>query len=838
MTLSGVVVTVLDLAFLALFAVAARDYRRRRDSVRLAVLLVFGCLALVLVGSAVARLVPITRPVVGIVSSVALVAEPIAALWLVSQFWLPARRLMTTALVLAILIGLFFVYSAVFGPATLAPIMGGLVVLFGGYFGVFELVPALGLAIEARRRAGTARVRMMVGAFATLALGVALVAVLVGGAIPATQGSPGLELVVEVLALGAAFGYLVAFAPPRLLRRLSQQTIAYDFIRDLNAIPDGAGSARIWALLADTAVRATGASRATVLIGRDAVASADAATASRSTVRFEVALPALPTSAPARLELSLRGRPLFMEDDEELLRLLADRTWRAIERDDAIVERERLIAELRAASAAKSDFLAAMSHELRTPLNAIIGFSELLLDPADPAADPARVRDFAGHIHGSGLHLLALINEVLDLARVEAGRPDLRPTAFDLVQLLGDTAAAMRPLAERKSIVLSLDAPSELPLVADPARIRQVVFNLVSNAIKFTPSGGHVSIRSARTRDGVQLTVEDTGVGISAHDLQRVFEAFEQVDTGGSREGTGLGLALTRRLVEAHGGTIEATSDPGRGSRFTVQLPAAAAAVTAVSGPTPALDRTQPTVLVIEDDPSAAELLRVYLAGAGYGVATTASGEEGLRWARELSPSAILLDILLPDIDGWDVLQRLKRSDATRGIPVLVVSIVDDRSLGMALGAVDYFVKPIAREPLLEAIGRLTFTTKVKARTVDVLVIDPDASALERYRAVLEPEGFRVSGTTDGTAGQRLATESAPDLILLDLLQADGFELVNRLKADPATARIPIWGTTPSELAPADKERLNGNVIGVAARGDAALDALRGWLSGVAGAAQ
>ncbi|HEX2626891.1 MAG TPA: ATP-binding protein, partial [Candidatus Limnocylindrales bacterium] len=633
--MSAIVVSILDLSFLALFAVAVRDYRRHPEPLRLAVLLVFGCLSAVLIGSVVARLVPGIQPFVSIVTSAALLAEPIAALWLVGQFWAPARQFITVGLVLCALIGLFVVYSLVFGPTVLRPIMGGLLLLIGVYFGVFEIVPAVGLAMEGRRRAGTSRVRMLVGAFATLALGVAFVGLIAAGALPAFQGS--IELAVEVLALVAAFGYLVAFAPPRLLRRLTQQTITYDFIRELNAIPDGVGSARIWSILAATAVRATGAARAAVIIGKDVVAVADSADPSGFTLRRELALPGIDTPTPARLELSFRGRPLFVEDDEEVLRLLADRTWRTVERDDAIRERERLIAELRAASAAKSDFLAAMSHELRTPLNAIIGFSELLLDTpqgtADVASDPARVHDFAGHIHGSGLHLLELINEVLDLARVEAGRPDLKPVPFDLAALLGETIAAMRPLAQRKSLVLVLESPDELPLVADPSRMRQVVFNLVSNAIKFTPAAGRVVVRAQQVAERVVLVVEDTGVGIEPKDLGRVFEAFEQVGSGSTREGTGLGLALTRRLVEAHGGTIELTSQVGRGSQFTVRLPANASTVLEHRSPMPELQPGQPVVLVVEDDPSAAELLRVYLEGAGYAVATTARGEEALRWA-------------------------------------------------------------------------------------------------------------------------------------------------------------------------------------------------------------
>jgi DNA-binding response OmpR family regulator len=237
-------------------------------------------------------------------------------------------------------------------------------------------------------------------------------------------------------------------------------------------------------------------------------------------------------------------------------------------------------------------------------------------------------------------------------------------------------------------------------------------------------------------------------------------------------------------------------------------------------------------VLVIEDDPGAAELLRLYLEAAGYAVAVTASGLEGLAWAAELRPAAIVLDILLPDTDGWDVMQRLKRDPRTLAVPVLVVSVIDDRPLGLALGAVDYFVKPVARESLLDALGRLTFTTKVKSRVVTALVIDADAGAAARYRDLLEPEGFRVIATVDGVTGRNQAEELQPDLILLDLLlpDIDGFELVAQLKADPATSAIPIWATTPEALDAADKERLNGDVLGVVERGDQALFALKAWL--------
>ncbi len=251
------------------------------------------------------------------------------------------------------------------------------------------------------------------------------------------------------------------------------------------------------------------------------------------------------------------------------------------------------------------------------------------------------------------------------------------------------------------------------------------------------------------------------------------------------------------------------------------------------AGRPPELPVGSPTVLVIEDDPAAQELLRVHLEGAGYGVMVTGNGRQGLEWLSQIRPDAVILDILLPEMDGWEILQRLKSEPATRSIPVMVVSVVDDRQLGLALGAVDYLVKPVSRELLIESLGRLTFTTKVQTRTVTALVIDPDPEASGRYRQILEPDGFRVIAATDGTTGRQRAIDERPDLILLDamLTDVDGFELAAALRHDPRTSAIPIWVTTPGSMAPDAKTRLNGNVQGVVARGDDALAALRGWLT-------
>ncbi len=663
-----------------------------------------------------------------------------------------------------------------------------------------------------------------------------MVILIVGGVLAA--GSPAakdVNIVVRLVALVAALGYLAAFAPPRGLRRLSQQTIAYDFIRELSQLPSGGTAEQVWALLSRTAMKASGASEAEVIVDEQ---SHGPAARTEDAVVPGLRLIEIPLRGDrdlaGTLQLRIAGGALFVDDDLALITLLADRAVSAVEREEFVLERERLIADLRAAGAAKSDFLAAMSHELRTPLNAIIGFSELLLEPGvDAAANPVTVREYSDHIHQSGMHLLELINDVLDLAKVEAGRVDLKPVAFDLDALARQTIETMRPLADRKSIALTIESRAEQSFVADPARIRQVAFNLLSNAIKFTEPGGSVTFAIETDAEKARLSVTDTGTGIPAGELERIFEAFQQGSRTGRAqvEGTGLGLALTRQLVEAHGGRIEVQSEVGVGSTFTVDLPRRVAG--GLDVPSPTLQPGRPVVLVVEDDPAAADLLRVYLDGAGFGVAVTPSGRVALEWAAELNPSAIVLDILLPDIDGWEVLQHLKRNAETQGIPVLVVSVVDDRPLGLALGAVDYFVKPIARDSLLEAIGRLTFTTKVQTRVVTALVIDGDPAAEARYRGLLEPEGFRVISARDGASGGERARELQPDLILLDVLlpDIDGFEVVARLKGDPLTSAIPIWVTTPSDLRPEDKARLNGNVLGVAERGEAAMEALRGWLN-------
>ncbi len=861
MTLADVLTLALGVAYLSVLVIAVNEYRRRREPVSRAVVTVFFAVFVLFAVTGLGRLLPELRTITAASAFAAFLALPVLTLNLVRHFEAIPDWLIRASTAFAILLGLGAIVVAWRGAAEtgtgtiLAVLLASL-----SFFVVLELVAAAGFLHESVRRAGASRARLMIAGVSTALLGIAALTIIVGGLGSGTEGTNSTGTLVSVLALTAAFGYLIAFQPPAVLYRLGQQSTAYEFVRRVNALPTSGAADDIWRLLAQISADSIGARAAAVAVRDDhgrarritvGAWPKDAAGAPSDPTQLSPEdLPrrwrhiGVPLSLDGRsigdLDLYVEGSPLFVADDLAVLQLISRRAILAAEREEVLADRERLIVELRSASAAKSDFLAAMSHELRTPLNSIIGFSELLERPISPDGhEAATVEEFAGHIHGSGLHLLELINEVLDLAKVEAGKLDLRPTVFDLEELVRQTIDQMQPLADRKGIRLGAEADGRQDVEADRGRIRQVVFNLLSNAIKFTPEGGSVRVLLSGDGRTARLEVVDTGVGIAMDDQASIFEAFKQAAAAAGLEGTGLGLTLARQLVEAHGGSIDLESEVGRGSRFTVVLPLGRASrepvvATAVSAE-PVL-AGQRLVLAIEDDPSAAELLRVYLEEAGFAFAIAADGRTGVEWATSLRPAAIILDILLPDFDGWEVLQRLKGAEETRDIPVIVVSVVDDAPLGFALGAVDYFVKPVSREALLGSLGLLTFTTKVQTRVVTALVIDADPAAGASYRAQLEPDGFRVVVADSGETGMQRARDERPDLILLDLIlpDTDGPDLVARLKADPATSDIPIWVTTRGDLDDRERARINGKVQGVVVRGGSGLDALKGWLDRIA----
>lgn len=548
-----------------------------------------------------------------------------------------------------------------------------------------------------------------------------------------------------------------------------------------------------------------------------------------------IAMPLLVQARPVgALTLSFTTPRRFEAEDLRLLSLLAAQVAPALEAarlHDAVLQ---ISSELREASAAKSKFLANMSHELRTPLNAILGFAELLIDEPQGDYEADRRKQFLEQIYKSGKHLLDLINDILDLAKVEAGQMDLRRLAFSLRGVVRSAIDTVQPLAAAKKLSLIVEQTADTALFADQGKVSQMLLNLLSNAIKFTPEGGRITVAVAELDNEVRLSVADTGIGITAADQEKLFVEFQQVGErpSGEQQGTGLGLALTRRLAELHGGRVWVESEPGAGSRFYVALPLKSQSDALLEADAVATRESDgPLVMVVEDQNSAAALLSVTLRRAGYQVKVVRSGADVLESAVRLRPDAITLDILLPGVDGWEILRSLKESPETRNIPVVVVSVLDDRSLGFALGADDYLVKPAPREKLLEFVTRHTLVRKDGERAVRILAVDDDAVALQLLRDSLAPQ-FTLLTAEDGVTGIDMARSERPDAVILDLLMPmmSGFEVAAALKSDPNTRDIPILILTAKNLTVDDKAQLNGNVNRVMQKGQAGASELLTWL--------
>ena len=469
----------------------------------------------------------------------------------------------------------------------------------------------------------------------------------------------------------------------------------------------------------------------------------------------------------------------------------------------------------------KSEFLANMSHELRTPLNAVIGFSEVLLEKMFGELNQKQ-EEYLGDIVGSGRHLLALINDILDLAKVESGHMELDLSTCELPAVLTSTFTLIRERAKQHGIHVSLDIDHRLGrFTADERKLKQILLNLLSNAVKFTPDNGAVTLKAVLQNDHAEISVSDTGIGIEPEFQQKIFDEFFQVgDRLRKREGTGLGLAVTKKFIELHGGRIWVQSAKGQGSIFTITLPVLPIPEKRLLVPTVTkLDAhpNAPLALVVEDDPAAAKLLSIYLTEAGFSVEVAADGDAGFEKANTFRPAVITVDIMLPKIDGWELLMRLKANHATASIPVVVVSIVDEPGRGFALGAADYLMKPADRESLIRVVQRVARTPAQDRRGRSVLVIDDDPVILELMDAVLRPEGFEILKAIDGRHGVQIARERNPDLVVLDLLmpEMNGFEVVDELHGSPETSAIPIVVLTNKSLSREEKDRLNGRIIAI-----------------------
>ena len=481
--------------------------------------------------------------------------------------------------------------------------------------------------------------------------------------------------------------------------------------------------------------------------------------------------------------------------------------------------------EAEAANRAKSAFLASMSHELRTPLNAIIGYSEMLSEEAEDSNATSILPDL-DKIRTAGKHLLELINSVLDLSKIEAGKMELFLETFTVHRLVKDVMDVSAALAAKNNNRLEFHvAPDTGEMRTDQTKLRQSLFNLVSNACKFT-SDGEVLLDVKRGSDGfVEFVVRDTGVGMTPPQVAKLFESFTQADASMSRRfgGTGLGLALSRSFARMMGGDISVQSEEGKGSTFTMRIPARVSTEQAHHENYTPAPSASGVVLVIDDDPDVYEMLRRTLSRHGFQVEGASVGEEGLRMAKRLKPRAITLDVMMPGMDGWTVLAHLKNDPETADIPVVMLTIVDNKNLGFAMGAAEYLTKPIDRDRLATVLLRYRGEKENIA-----LVVEDEENSREVTRRMLESEGWRVREARNGREGLEELARGIPSIVVLDLMmpEMDGFQLLDELHAKKEWKDLPVLVVTAKELTAEDRARLNGHVDRVLQKGSYQKDEL------------
>jgi len=572
------------------------------------------------------------------------------------------------------------------------------------------------------------------------------------------------------------------------------------------------------------------------------------------------------------LIIAFRTAYTISDADIELATTLASYASIAIENARLVTElqHERDLAEQRAgeltiknreverANRLKSEFVANMSHELRTPLNSILALSQILLDRLDGDLNEEQEKQVR-IIERNGHNLLRLINDILDLSKIEAGRIDLVPTTFNVRDLLGGITAMIAPLVADKGLALHIEVAADLPLAhTDENKLKQIVLNLLSNAVKFTVNGS-ITVRARQGREvasgsdaagpWLTLEVQDTGIGIAPEDQPTVWEEFQQIDGSLARqyEGTGLGLAIVRRLVRMLGGEIELQSEVGRGATFRFSIPARlpagrsveiapavssedpsgrrsrAASATAVPGRpevAPAVRprlAERPLILIVDDDVEVIYILEKYLRDEGYDIVSAQAGNQAIELARELRPFAITLDIMMPGRDGWEVIQALKSDPATVDIQIIILSMLDNRQLGFSLGAADYLVKPVSRNDLLQRLGKLRDGRPLNA----VAVVDDDPIELRVLSTALRDEGLAVHAFNSGPQVLEWLAEQTPDLLALDLMMPgmDGFEVLDRVRAIERLRELPVLIITAKDISLDDLRRMNGQIAAIINKG-------------------
>jgi len=538
---------------------------------------------------------------------------------------------------------------------------------------------------------------------------------------------------------------------------------------------------------------------------------------------------------PARGELGLLVRTFnhmldqIQDRDAALQRAHDDLEGQVVERTRSlrgeIAERKLLEDKLRAknseledqsrrvqeATRLKSEFLANMSHELRTPLNAIIGFAELMHD-GKVGAVPAPHKECLADILTSSRHLLQLINDVLDLSKVEAGKMEFRPERIEVARLIGEVRDILRGLAAKKRIELAVEIDPALDeVVLDPGKLKQVLYNYLSNALKFTPEGGRVTVRARLEPGGrFRLEVEDTGVGIRPEDLGRLFVEFQQLDASASKAhaGTGLGLVLTKRIVEAQEGRVGVSSMVGQGSVFHAVLPRLARAAAIETAPPTSRRRAgRPTLLIVEDDGAELGWLTKMLSSAGYRVEVATTGREAIEKSGRRAYDGITLDLLLPDMGGWDVLKAIRARGPNQATPVVVVSVVVEKGVGAGYAIHDYLAKPVRSEDLLASLRAAGLRPSAGR---PVLVVDDDPQARRLMETMLESIGYPSVEAASAEEGLALAAREEPAAVILDLAMPgmDGFEFLEHFRDLPTGRSTPVIVWTVKDLTAVDHGRL------------------------------
>ncbi|MCH2300947.1 MAG: response regulator, partial [SAR324 cluster bacterium] len=521
--------------------------------------------------------------------------------------------------------------------------------------------------------------------------------------------------------------------------------------------------------------------------------------------------------------------------DGGLISIFSDITELKEREEDLTVNNEKLLKareEAQNANQAKSQFLANMSHELRTPLNAVIGLTEMLKEDAEDDENEDYLEPL-DRIHNASKHLLTLINDILDLSKIEAGKIELFEEEFSLPKMVEDVIETSKPLAEKNDNRIEIRMDQDLDSIyADQTRVRQIILNLISNACKFTEKGEvHIEVRKILEveTDLIEISVRDTGIGLSEEQQQKLFQAFTQADSSTTRKygGTGLGLTITRQLSRLMGGDVTVESELGKGTKFTASLrlkrsDSSTSDQVLPAKPKPEFskeDGSSRKILIIDDDPTVRELMRRQLERDGFEVHSASDGKEGITKAREIKPDLITLDILMPDLDGWSVLRSLKADPEVSSIPVVMASILDEKNKGFSLGAADYLSKPLERERLIGSIRNLIGEGEGKK----VMLVDDDPGMRLSVREALSRSGYEVLEAENGSQAITLLQEkdTAPDIILLDLIMPimNGFEFLEKFRND-LQSPIPVIVITSADLTDEEKQYLSGEVVRVLQKSD------------------